>query len=204
MATLAHDDVASTTVVYRAGPPVKIAPDGVVGDQWRIADERRPDGHVGRCDGIFCAPLAAQAVCWSGVGSADRVTPWSVFALELVPGVVPFVYDADAWLSVDWPYRLWADAEARHAPAVVIADARTQLNAAIDRYWQSAVPLCDLADVRAEWCDPSRAQAEMLIEPRWIVAGRWFTTGRRPRRGRRLRAAGLARAALAHTATPPR
>lgn len=186
-------------VVYRTGSLTKLVPDGAVQEQWALADARRPSGRVGRLEGLFCAPLAAQAARWSLHPAAVR-RPGHCVQLELHPDAEPWSYDADAWCAVDAPYRDWRRAQ-EAGDAEALARHRAQLDAAIDAYWESGVPLAQLADTRPEWCG-ERPCAEVLVAPEWCCAGRWFTAGPRPRQGRRRLFGGLCEELAAVTGAP--
>lgn len=137
----------------------RLMPDGRELTLFQFADERRPDGHTGRLEGLFCCPTLGELAAWRGGPRGSWDNSWQLDCL----GAEPFVYDAECWSRIEDEWVFLHDGDPCYPPSVGASVERVA--GWVDRYWTTGVPL-------SRWHSgprPAWWNGEMLVPPAAIV-----------------------------------
>lgn len=140
---------------YRAGGLEKATDYGAAHASYVLADSVKPEGRVGRLEGIFCVESVAEMTRWVSAtamaGPAYDPNPREIF----YEGPEPWVYPVIAWSSMAMHEREGAEAYRTH-------------------YWDLGLRLSEFEERRSEltevhvWIDGG----EILLDPRYIRSSR--------------------------------
>jgi hypothetical protein len=140
---------------YRAGGIDKPADYGPAQEAYMAADGVRPEGRVGRLEGLFCVESVAEVTRWvhgsMNAGSAYDPNPREIF----YEGPEPWIYPVTAWSSIGLHENGDSAIYRRH-------------------YWDLGLPLSEFEARRQELAKMHlwRDGGEILLDPRFIRSSR--------------------------------
>jgi hypothetical protein len=158
------------TKLYRAGGTVKAKNYGEAHQAFAAADQVKPEGRVGRLEGLFCSvdisDLSKWTLATSGAGSEYDPRPRELN----YSGLEPYVYPADGWLDATSSFdslKYLLKRENRSATEQELEFFKSQ-------YWNKGILLSEyiqnrhLIDQEHVW----RGGGEVLIDPASITSKR--------------------------------